>query len=254
MNSTTPPQERRSRPIGTVRMGTPVLVGIVIAISAPIAVAATYLDGGIADDTYANNAAVPMSPVGSVDHLIVNGQNARMTVIGSPTATEVTATAHVKWAGGAQKPTVSQQVTGGTLALGFACGKNDGDCGVQWDVTVPAGVNLDAATTNAAIRLTNLTGTVNAKTSNAAINAAGLGSGDTVLRSTNGPIDATFVGGPKNITVTTTNDPINVKTDGKTKYYYDVSTTNGTATYPPENRTATDTVSVHTVNDDVTVS
>jgi DUF4097 and DUF4098 domain-containing protein YvlB len=229
-----------SRPIGTVRIGTPLLVGIVLAISAPIAVA-SVVESGVADP--GNEEPSSVSLAGSltqpITKVVVHGANGSVRVTGDKSVSGVKGTAVVDWHGNA-KPTLDETVADGVATLTFSppAGVESYRGGVGWDVSVPLTADVVVATSDGTATLDGLGGTVDATTTNASIEARGLGSGVATLTSSNGDIRASFVGAPSLIKAETSNASVTIETDGKTPYFDKLHTTNGNTT--PDNPGADD--------------
>lgn len=114
----------------------------------------------------------------------------------------------------------SHRVEDGTLVL-EDCGRN---CSVSYTVTVPAGVpvrgstsngsitlenlgSVDVRTSNGAVLLTDIDGTIRARSSNGRISGSGLGGDRIDVETSNGAIDLTLRT-PQDVTASTSNGRI----------------------------------------------
>jgi hypothetical protein len=219
---TTDAKPQTPRPIGTVKIGTPLLAGLVLALCAPVAVAAA-LDLG---DGREHSVPEQINVAGPFTKVVVKGENDSVRVIGDATVGGAIGQANLSW--GEHRPEVVQQVQDGVLTLSFTCSAGLNECGgVAWSIRVPPSVTVQVGTSNAGIEISKITGGVQAQTSNGEITAVDLGSGPASLVTSNASITASFAGAPNTIAAHTSNSSITIKTDGVTKYYDQVSTSNG---------------------------
>lgn len=239
-----------SRPVGTVRIGTPVLVGVILLASAPAAVAAVLMnsDGPTRQSTrnYTSGALV--------EHLIVVGDHGDVHVIGDPGITTASVTAILQWSSG-PAPKVSQVLTGSTYAVGYTCGDGGmSGCGVIFTIHVQAEAAVDVTTTDGMVSASAVSGALTLATTNGDITGTNLGAGNASLKTTNGVVNVQFDGDPLAIAANTTNGDIDVRTSGKLKYYDVVTVANGNI--HPDNvqdRFSTHVVTATTVSGNVTV-
>lgn len=246
---TTDAKPRTPRPIGTVKIGSPLLAGIVIAFCAPVAVAAAGgLDGG-----RENSVTEQVNLAGPFTKVVVKGENDGVRVIGDSTVGGAIGQANLSW--GKHRPAVVQEVRDGVLTLSFTCGAGLDECGgVNWSVRVPPSVAVDVTTSNGSVEISHIQNGVTAHTSNAKISAVELGGGPATFTSSNGSVTSSFVGAPEIITVRTSNAAVTIKTDGVTPYYDQVSTTNGNAvTHNVQDRFSHNEIHVTTTNADVNI-
>jgi hypothetical protein len=124
-----------------------------------------------------------------VKTLVVQGETGSITVVGGGDA--VTVTEHQNYRDN-QPGTTHQLSADGTLTLAYQCH----DCGVDYDIHVPAGtvVKLTAATGD--VHLSGLTADVQAGTDTGRIYAVGLAGGKAELRADTGDVSASFTGTP----------------------------------------------------------
>lgn len=243
----TPPRA----PIGALQLGTIGLVGALVAVGVPAVTAA------LATSTPVNgrSARVAIEASGPIRQVVVTGSLSRVRISGDPAATGVSGQALVQWKGkDSERPILRQKVADGVLTLSKDC---SGDhCGpVDLTLTVPRDVSVRASASDCGIEVSRVTGTVELASSNGDIVADHLGSGNAILKTTNGTIDASFTGAPRRITAGTTNGDLTIATDGRTVYYDSVTTANGNQNLTNvQDRMAAAEIDASTVNGDVTIS
>lgn len=241
------------RPIGALRISTVALLGIVTAVAVPAGAAALVMSGSV-NEKHLNQTIQVTGPITKV---VIADDDGSVHVVGDPTMSGVSGTADLKWRGfGASKPPmeVRKTVSDGVLTLTKTCLRGTDCGGADIDLRVPPNVAVQASTTNDGIEVYDVAGGVDLATENAHIAAAGLGSGDARFHTSNGPIDAGFVGAPKRIRAATSNDSVTITTDGKTPYYDNVDTSNGDVHKDNvTGRYADSEIDVSTSNDDVTI-
>ncbi|MBS2551261.1 DUF4097 family beta strand repeat protein [Catenulispora sp. NL8] len=240
------------RPITTVRISTVALLGIVAAIAVPAGATALVVSGSVTEKT----EQVDINQAGPVEKIVVSDTDSSVHITGSAAVPGVTGHATLQWGelGGDSHPvSLGQSLANGVLTLSKVC--DNGECGTaDIDIQVPSSVSVQVVTTNGGVQVSNVSGSVNLKTTNGGITADRLGGGDTYLKTTNAPIKAAFVGGPKNITALTTNSPVDITTDGRTSYFDDVQTTNGDPNLEDgSDRHSPNLITVRTTNSPVTV-
>ena len=111
---------------------------------------------------------------------------------------------------------------------GFWNGNNDNDVSVEFTVRVPAGVRVDARTTNGDLSVTGATAEVIARTTNGDVRAETAG-GPVTARTTNGNVTARMgdLGDARDLDFSTTNGSVIVEVPGSLGADIDMSTTNG---------------------------
>ncbi|NUP52685.1 MAG: DUF4097 family beta strand repeat protein [Catenulispora sp.] len=218
------PQPTR-RPIAGVRISTVALVGIFAAIAIPAGAAALVLSGGLDG----HHTTVHISQTGPISKVVVNDAEASVRVIGDPTLSGVSGTADLNWHGSSQTPPLrlDQSLADGVLTLSKVCLRSDECGGADITIKVPTAVAVQATTSDGGIDVSDVTGGVDLQTSNAGISGDRLGSGNASMHTSNGGIDVSFSGAPKSIRAITSNAGVDITTDGKTAYYDDVDTSNG---------------------------
>lgn len=104
----------------------------------------------------------------------------------------------------------------------------DNDVSVEFVVRVPAGVRVDASTTNGDMRVVGATSEVIARTTNGSVRAESSG-GPVSARTTNGNVTATMrdLGDARDMDFSTTNGSVIVEVPASLGAEVDMSTTNG---------------------------
>ena len=243
----TPPRA----PIGALRISTIAMAGVILAVSVPAAAAAFALSTRVSDQ----QALVAVAAAGPVSRVVVEDSESDVQITGDPAATGVTGQAALQWKGKhGKRPVLRQSVADGVLTLSKDC--SSGGCGpVDITLTVPAGVSVQATTSDGHISVSRITGAVTLTTSDGGIEAEGLGSGDASFQTTEGSIDASFAGAPARIAARTTNGSVSIGTDGRTAYYDSVTAAGGDRVLTNvQDRRAADEIDVTTANGDVTIS
>ncbi|MFL6111777.1 MAG: DUF4097 family beta strand repeat-containing protein [Catenulispora sp.] len=240
------------RPIGTLRISTVALLGVVVAVSVPTAAAAITMSwSGQVDD---QRATVPIGPAGPISRVVVQDSESDVVVTGDPAAIGAEGRADVQWKGKhGRRPALRQSVENGVLTLTKDC--SSGGCGpVDIALRVPAGVSVQVTTSDGRVEVANVTGAVDLTSSDGDLQASGLGSGDASFQTTNGTVSAAFTGAPARIRVTTTNADVDIATDGRTRYYDSVQNTNGSRSLTNlQDRFAAAEIDVTTSNGNVSV-
>ncbi|WP_373560440.1 DUF4097 domain-containing protein [Streptomyces sp. Ag109_G2-15] len=198
-----------------------------------------------------------------VTSIRLDSGNGRVKVDASADASTISVHRKVNYRG--DKPSgTSFSVNNGVLMLS-GCGKN---CGVEYDVKVPAGLPVTGGTSNGSLELTDVgavdvhtsngeiavnsaTGPVKLRTSNGGVNVKDVKGGDIDTQTSNGEVTIQTAT-PQNIKARTTNGSLTVtappakyqisahdshgdkkvafKNDPSGKYRLDLSTTNGDLT------------------------
>jgi hypothetical protein len=111
---------------------------------------------------------------------------------------------------------------------GWHGNNNDNDVNVEFTVRVPAGVRVDAHTTNGDLSVVGATSEVIARTTNGDVRAESSG-GPVSARTTNGNVNATMreLGDARDLDFTTTNGSVIVEVPASLGAEVDMSTTNG---------------------------
>ncbi len=139
--------------------------------------------------------------------LVVDGHAGHVNVTGSDRS-GVSVTERISYTG--QPPSTTHRESGGTLTVSYTC-PSEVDCGVDYDIQVPRGLEVRASTQAGAIRLSSVAGQVKASTEAGSITGDSL-AGDSAELSTHiGSIDAAFVSVPAMIRATTTTGTITIR-------------------------------------------
>lgn len=111
---------------------------------------------------------------------------------------------------------------------GWFNGNNDNDVSVEFTVRVPAGVRVDARTTNGDLSVMGVSSEVIARTTNGDVRAETAG-GPVSARTTNGNVTARMgaLGDARDLEFSTTNGSVTVEVPGSLGADIDMSTTNG---------------------------
>lgn len=238
------------RPIAALRVSTVALLGIVAAVAVPAGATALVVSGSF-DGHHKQQDLGLAGP--AITRVVVVDANGSVHITGDAALIGVTGKADLNWhtMSDGSAPTVREQYADGVLRLTKDC--DGGNCTADIDIRVPPTVSVQVTTTNAGISVSNVSGGVDLHTTNAAISADKLGAGDAAMYSSNGRIDASFAGGPKNIVAHTSNEPVVITTDGRTQYYDQVVTSNANEDLRNQNRHADNTIDVETSNAPVTI-
>lgn len=243
----TPPRA----PIGALRISTIAMAGVIVAVGVPAATAAFAMSSQVIDQ----QQLVGISAAGPITRVVIADSESDVHISATDTAGGVSGQAVVQWKGkNGKRAELRQSVADGVLTLTKDC--SGGGCGpVDITLSVPRDIAVQAATSDGGISVSGVTGAVDLRTSNGGIDAVGLGSGDASFHTSDGSIDASFTGAPARITAVTSNAAVTVATDGRTKYYDSVRTTNGNRYLTNvQDRDAAGEIDVTTTNGDVTVS
>jgi DUF4097 and DUF4098 domain-containing protein YvlB len=183
---------------------------------------------------------------------------------------------HVKatgWYSG-PKPTLTVDTNGDTTTIQGRCsGAWFSRCSLEITISAPATVDLTVASTNGAIGVSDLTGsvrvettngridtrnligTLDLRTTNGAIRVAGCESDDVVAQTTNGAVDLHFTQAPSTVEARSTNGSITVRVPDDVTYFVEAHTVNGRVDTNDigSDRKAERTITAETINGGVTV-
>ena len=246
------------RPISKVRIGTPALVGVVVALSIPVGAGVAFLN--FPRNFHQYSSVTPIT--GAIKSVVVDGGAANLDIDGSGPAGGASVGQDVEWTGDKTKPPqlIESIDSQGVLHLSARCASsqgtyNGGDCSISWIAHVPAGVPLTATFTDGNVIVRNFTAPYNVRTTNGNIDVVNGDRGNATLRADNGEVNAAFTGQPKTIAATTTNGNVAITTNGSA--YLDlVSAHNGNqhiSNNGSTDRNSPGTITVTTVNGDVTI-
>jgi len=169
-------------------------------------------------------------PAGDVREVEIHTTNGRVDVVASSEAEEITVEAIMQESReGDADFSVSLQDADATVSIDGECDAGWGrSCSVGFVVTVPGGVDVDATTTNGAIVIDGVSGSVEAHTTNGAVTGNDLASRDVTARTTNGRVRLLFDDAPSDVEVRTSNGSIDVMVpDDGTEYDVDADSNNG---------------------------
>jgi hypothetical protein len=236
------------RPIPAVRISTIALIGIVAAVAVPTG-AATL---GLTDFIDSQQKQVQLNQAGPVTKVVIEDADSTVRITGDAALSGMTGHADVGWHSfsGNTGANVGQQYADGVLTLTKSCGSTD--CTADIDIRVPPTVSVQVTTSNAGVSVIGISGGVVVQDENASISAKQLGAGDVTLNTSNASIDATFIGGPKNIWAHTSNAPVKIITDGRTPHF-DKITSNDTVDAQHSEPHTDNTIDVLTTNGPVTI-
>ncbi|MDI2128635.1 DUF4097 family beta strand repeat-containing protein [Yinghuangia seranimata] len=162
----------------------------------------------------------------------VSGKVTKLSVVttaGKVTVTEqdvqaVKVTENRHWESGTE-PTTSHNVTDGTLKLDYKCAKSD--CWVSYDVIVPRGTAAHVETDAGEVKLTGLSGAIDASTTAGKLTGTGLTAKQAVARTSAGSLDLGFTAAPDSVDAKTTAGRATVRVPGNQSYNVDVDATIG---------------------------
>ncbi|MER5862511.1 hypothetical protein [Kitasatospora sp. NPDC002040] len=131
----------------------------------------------------------------AVRTLVVDGGTGDVEVVGE--GSEVRVTEHQSYRGAA--PAAEHRMVDGTLTLSYRCPGDD--CGVSYQVRVPAGTVVRVKAGTGSVRLVGLTGEVAASAGTGGIRAERLGSAKVELTAGTGDVKAGFAVAPTDVRV-----------------------------------------------------
>ncbi len=145
-----------------------------------------------------------------VTRLVVKGSTGDVRVIGGGSSVDVTERQNYR----GSEPRSTHKAVGGTLTLTYNCD----DCGISYEVHVPAGtvVSVSAATGN--VTLTGLGGAVEASTDTGDVTATGLSCPHARLTTDTGDVRADFGTAPASLYATAQTGSIGVTVPQGTAY------------------------------------
>jgi len=124
-------------------------------------------------------------------------------------------------------------------------------CAVDVRITVPAGVRVEALTSNGRIALTGIDGWILANTTNGSVTGTGLRSPEVLTTTTNGDVSLEFAEAPSRVVVATSNGDVDLVLPGG-PYRSTLATSNGaTSVDVPVDEFAERTVEAVTSNGDI---
>jgi len=208
-----------------LRGSLPATVGYVIAcaVIAPLAGCGSLRQIGAGAHA---GPATTFTVTAPVTTLVVKGGTGSITVTGSGRKT-ILVSQRASYS--KTPPATTHVVSGTTLTLGYTCPAQL-VCGMVYDVQVPRGVSVRAATSAGSVTLTSLAGPVTAQTNAGLISATGLSSRTADLKSNAGGINAAFTAAPGSVHASTNVGPITINVPGSASYQIQTHTYVGTST------------------------
>ncbi len=150
-----------------------------------------------------------------VSTLVVNGEVGTITITGSQRpAVSVSEQAIYS----DHPPDMTRKLTGKTLTLGYQCS----DCGVSYDIQVPRGLTVEVTSGTGDIRLSSLSGSVDASSNVGAITADGLSSGAASFTSDVGAINAVFTAAPATVHAAAGVGGVTIRVPGSATYQVNI--------------------------------
>ncbi|MFD8482627.1 DUF4097 family beta strand repeat-containing protein [Kitasatospora sp. NPDC059673] len=122
-----------------------------------------------------------------------------------------------------EEPQGTHELKDGVLKLTYSCD----NCGIGYEVHVPAGTKLKLSQTSGGIQLHDVAGDVDAKVSSGGINAFGLKSKNVKLSVESGGVEARFAEAPTRAEVSTESGGVQVKVPSGEQYQVDARANSG---------------------------
>ncbi|WP_457028925.1 DUF4097 family beta strand repeat-containing protein [Kitasatospora sp. P5_F3] len=181
--------------------------------------------------------------------LVVDGGTGDVEVVGD--GAEVRVTERQSYRGSA--PEAEHQVVDGTLTLSYRC-PEDG-CGVSYQVRVPAGTVVKVRSGTGNVRLTGLTGEVEASAGTGGITAERLGGQKVQLTAGTGDVKAGFAVAPADVRVKAGTGSVRVTVPKGEEYAVEAATGTGSVDVQVPVRTVSERkIVARAATGDVTVS
>ncbi|MFF7633971.1 DUF4097 family beta strand repeat-containing protein [Kitasatospora sp. NPDC008050] len=137
-----------------------------------------------------------------VHALVIKGDTGNIRVVGAGSGVHVVE--HQNY--GSKAPASTHTVADGTLTLTYSCH----DCGIDYDVDVPAGTDVKVSEGTGDVHLSGLSAGVQASTGTGSVEGVGLTSASASLGSSTGNVSATFTGVPGSVTAKTSTGNVKV--------------------------------------------
>ncbi|MFI1166890.1 DUF4097 family beta strand repeat-containing protein [Streptomyces sp. NPDC020801] len=167
------------------------------------------------------NKTVSYQENAPVRTLVIKGDVGDIEVSGGGTSVSVTEKHRFQKV----EPVTSHTVANGTLTLGYSC--NDPQCGVDYMVKVPAGTAVQISDSTGDIKLSQLSGAVEATTGSGKIAADGLSSPQAQFTTDTGDVEAGFAKSPWAASVKVSTGDVTFTLPTSTKYAVDAHSTTG---------------------------
>ena len=150
-----------------------------------------------------------------VSQLMVQGDVSLVSITGASRST-ISITAHLAYRGGA--PQATHRVSGHTLVLGYTCPSRSRSCGVSLGLTVPRGIGVFVGMDVGQIRLSGLSGIIDAHVGTGQIQASGMSGSQITLTMGAGMISAEFTVPPRLIAAHAGTGSVAVRVPSGTAY------------------------------------
>jgi DUF4097 and DUF4098 domain-containing protein YvlB len=148
----------------------------------------------------------------------------RIEVVGAD-VTDVAVTEQLRFDD--EQPATRHRVEGDTLVLDYTCPDDSGTCWVNYRVELPRGTEVNLHSDAGEIRMSGLTGRVQARTEAGVVVANRLRSQNVQVDSTAGSVTLGFATAPADVRAHTTAGSVTVKVPGDARYAVDASTAAG---------------------------
>ncbi|MGW0207066.1 DUF4097 family beta strand repeat-containing protein [Streptomyces sp. NPDC003233] len=169
------------------------------------------------------NKTVSYQENAPVRTLVIKGDVGDIAVSGGGTSVSVTEKHRFQ----KTEPVASHTVANGTLTLSYSC--NDPQCGVDYTVKVPAGTTVQLSDSTGDVKLSQLTGAVEATTGDGNITAEGLSSPQAQFTTDTGDVVAGFAKSPSVANAKVSTGDVTFTLPTSAKYAVDAHSTTGEA-------------------------
>lgn len=167
------------------------------------------------------NKTVSYQESSPVRRLVIKGDVGDIEVTGGGTSVSVTEKHRFQKV----DPVTSHTVADGTLTLSYSC--NDPQCGVDYTVKVPAGTAVQISDSTGDVKLSQLSGAVEATTGSGKIAAEGLSSPQAQFTTDAGDVVAAFTKSPSAVNAKVSTGDVTFTLPTSTKYAVDAHATTG---------------------------
>ncbi|GAA2230772.1 DUF4097 family beta strand repeat-containing protein [Kitasatospora sp. NPDC001175] len=158
----------------------------------------------------------------TVNSLVIEGGTGDIRVVGGGTGVRVTE--HQTYRSTA--PAAEHSTSAGTLTLSYKC--PDGDCGIGYEVEVPAGTRVRVKDGTGNVHLSGLSGEVEAQTGTGGIDAKRMSSDRASLSTSTGDVSTVFTTQPHTLKATTSTGNVTVKVPTGDPYAVTATSDTGT--------------------------
>lgn len=178
--------------------------------------------------------------------LVVEGRTGGVTIRGGGEAVKVVERQSYQGA----PPRSSHEVSDGTLTLRYDCD----DCGIGYEVDVPAGTRVRVGSETGGVRLSGLAAEVEVKAGTGGVEASGLTSPVVRLSTVTGGIEASFTTSPSTVEARARTGGVRVRVPAGEEYAVDASAgTGGVSVEVPRRPGAARSITARTETGGVTV-